>query len=202
MNGTRTPAGHRRLAGDRGVTVTEVLVVVSIGAAIMAALIGVMQSAVTVERRIDTGATATTELERLFTSIGRDIDAGLPAVATITPPDAEILAIEVIDELGTVTTVHWILADGELRRTVVDGVSGAMVGDDIVAVGLSPVAGGSFTAHGADGSVLDTSGMTDERRALCTTRYRIELALPGTDTVVSDQRDLAVRMRTPGANRC
>ncbi|MFN3220228.1 MAG: type II secretion system protein J [Acidimicrobiales bacterium] len=192
----------RRLSGDRGVTVTEVLTVVAISAVIATALVGVLQSSVTVERRLDTRATATAELERLFTSIGRDIDAGLPAVPTRTPPDAEILAIEVIDELGAATTVHWILADGELRRVVVDEATGATTDDDVLASGLLPVAGGSFTSYGAAGTVLSPADTTEAQRALCTTRYRIELALAATDLVVSDRRDLAVPLRTPGANRC
>lgn len=192
----------RRLTGDRGVTVTEVLTVVAIGAVIATALLGVLQSAITVERRLDTRAAATAELERVFTSIERDIDAGLPAVPILTPPDAEVLAIEVIDELGAATTAHWILADGELRRVVVDAATGATIGDDLVASDLVPVAGGSFTSYGAAGTVLSPGDTTEADRALCTTRYRIELALPATDLVVSDRRDLAVALRTPGANRC
>lgn len=193
------PGPPRALTGDRGVTVAEMLVVVAIGAVISAALLGVLQSAVTVERHIDDRSTATAELERLFTSIGHDIGAGLPAVATISPPDADVLAIEVIDELGAATTVHWILGGGELRRVVLDTTTGTIVSDATVSDRV--LTSSSFAAYGAAGTVLDNR-TGEARRALCTTRYRIELSLPGSDADVSDSRDLAVSRRTPGANRC
>lgn len=155
----------RRLAGEDGVTLAELLTVMAMSSVVMAFIVGTVVNALGAQRRQSAQVTALNDAKLAFERVTRDIRAADPLrVAAL-----DLIRIDVRDPAGTIRTRTYS-RDGD-RLVVTDAATGlttSLVGD-------IPAEQPLFLFHLADGSTMTGEGTLDPRSVRSVTvQLRVE----------------------------
>jgi prepilin-type N-terminal cleavage/methylation domain-containing protein len=190
-----------RLEGDRGLTVVEVMVVLSISAITGLALLSTVTSTANLEHAISDRTEAQFDLNQALGAVASDVRSSTPTVSLLTSSPGETLALETEEPPGTAVVVHWVVDGADLDRIVINAATLAITSQTTVFSSLAPTTEPAFRYFDAGGALVD-SGLSATARAACTTRIRVTLGFDAGTSTRSDQVDVAVRSRTPGDDPC
>lgn len=175
---------------ERGATLTEVLVVVTLTALLSIPLYQMMASAFRLERSQTSSSDAERQLALVVERFQTDLRSGRPAADLSSTAGALELAI-VVDASGVERLVTWSFDRGTLRRTVTTVDAGTVVSDVVLAEGIDPDASG-FTYFDGAGRVIAAADRN--RITECAVRATLSVTVETRDSVAG--REITVAHRT------
>ncbi len=157
---------------ERGTTLTEVLVILTLTAAIAMPLFIAVQSAFRSERAQSQEIDLDRQLAFVVDRFETDVRSGAPAADRAGGPLAEHLAVSRVDDTGSEQLVTWSVDGGSLRRTASDPATGAVT-SDVVLVEDVAVSGPVFRYWEATGVEIAPSSV--DRIVGCSVRVTFDL---------------------------
>ncbi len=176
MSNRSRASGDDRLGADpaaeRGTTLTEVLVILTLTAAIALPLFIAVQSAFRLERTQTQEIDLDRQLAFVVDRFETDIRSGAPAADSASGPLAEHLAVSRIDDSGSEQLVVWSVDGGSLRRTASNPATGAVSSDVLLAENVT-ASGSVFRYWEASGQEIAPSSV--DRIVSCSVRVTFDL---------------------------
>lgn len=196
---------RRRGARDGGFTTVELIVVIAIGATVMASLIGVLDSQTRMERRVSALASNQEQVRQALVQIQRDLRSAEPLVALANPYDYPRQVDIIHLDFATDAPVHFRWRVDSSTKELVREVLGA--GDAVTATtfrlrGMDGAAVFRYFSSTGDELVPQTS--TSSTIADCTIRVRVTLAAAPESgpRPLGNASDVQLRNRLPGSAAC
>ena len=175
---------------ERGATLTEVLVVVTLMAVIAGPLYVMMSSAFRTERSQTSRADAERQLAFVVERFETDVRSGRPAADRLTTVGSTELAV-VVDLSGVEQLVVWRIDGDELVRTVTAADSGALISEVTLVSDVDPNA--STFAY------LDPSGRAiaaTDRAAIAACAVAVDMTITVETLDASARRQIVTGHRT------
>jgi prepilin-type N-terminal cleavage/methylation domain-containing protein len=188
---SRRPA---RVAGDRGLTLTEMLVVMAISSVIATFALTFLASFT--ERQREQAGRFDAQLAAAAVDAQLTRDAAVAVAVAVLPVADYPTTLTLVGTGGS--TIVWQRVGAELRRT--EQVGGVPVTATVL-TGITSAAP-TFSYWAPTGTELVPATVGADTLAYCATRVRIDLTYrsgPGADTL---ERDLALVRRDPGGLSC
>ena len=196
----------RAVGDERGFTVVEVVVVMSVMAIASAAVLGMATSLTRNERTQQALVTNQESTRFALFDLGRDLrsatDVGVLAspVTYQTRVDAAI-----VTPAGAASYVRWQLSGKSLTRSVLTGLGGSVVSTKTVLTNVENASQGTtlFRYFKSSGTELTTSNAAGDF-ANCTIRVKVTVssdASPG-PLPFTEESDIELRNRLPGGIGC
>lgn len=193
----------RRRHADRGTTITEILVVLSVTSLLAIPLLGVLQSASTIERDRVSISDARVELDWALARMSEDLRSATPVARLPPGTDAtHTLPLLVTAPDASLSLVYWTVTPTALQRVVADPDTGRVLSRATLIDSLHPDGLEPFVYSDATGARLDPAAVGLARLADCTTLIDVTLAVRVHDRTISSSTSAAVRTRPPGGNGC
>lgn len=177
------------MSGERGTTLSEVLIVLALSALIASPIYVVLQSAFRTEQAQGRQLEIEAQLEQVTGRMEDDIRAGVPSEKRAGEPATE-LAIWNTDPKGDVSLVLWSIEDDLLRRQLYDMGTGRIVSDVVLLDGLAGE-GRVFRYWDSSGAEIKPAADLVFR---CAVRVTVDLQIR--DGTVEAQRTIDVAHRT------
>ncbi len=189
---------------DRGTTLVEVLVVLSIMALLAVPLLAILRSSARIEQTQAGRIDVRSELDRALTLIADDIRTSTPTAGIGGGPKmADSLPLSVTKADGSGLLLIWHVGDAGLERVVFDPAGRREVDRSVVAPEVVPdKKAASFVYFGANGKELDPNVVRPEIVANCTALIAVTLEARAGDRMITSSIDVALRSRPPGGNGC
>ncbi len=185
---------------ERGTSLAEVLVVLTLMTIVATPLFMVLQSSFRTQRDQSDQFDLDMQLALVVDRIETDIRTGLPAPARMVESPANLLALSATSDDGSPRLVVWSLESDALRRRAVDDISGAVVSDVVLVEEVVPP-GALFRYWDADGAEISASDVP--RITDCGVRVTVDLAAARGAAVSSRILDVGHRsQREQGAIVC
>jgi hypothetical protein len=178
----RSSSRHTRagIHDSKGTSLAEVLIVLTLMAAVATPLFMVLQSGFRTERAQSDQFDLDMQLALVVDRFETDIRTGLPAADSVVGSPSQQLALSASLDDGSQRLVVWSLDVDDLRRRAVDPTSGAVVSDVVLIEDVAPT-GPIFRYWDEDGGEISPSAVT--RIMDCSVRVTVDLvALRGSAT--------------------
>jgi len=189
---------------ERGATLVETLVVLSITAMLAVPLLGLLRTSGRVEQGQNGRIEARSQLDWALTLISSDIRNATPSADMVRGAEmGRALPLSVRDSGGFDVLLDWSIGAAGLERVVFDPVSLRETGRSVV-VGevMAPSNTSPFVYLDANGQVLDPRVLGAGPVANCTALITVTLVVDAGDRLVTSSADVALRTRPPGGNGC
>lgn len=181
-----------KLEQERGTTLSEVLVVLTLVAIVATPLMIVLQSGTRTERQQSEQLDAEQQLALVADRFESDVRSGRPAADRAGGRPSDHLAVAWTEADGSETLVVWSIDNGALRRTATIPASGAVVSDVVLiddVVSVDPV----FRYWEASGLEIAPSAV--DRIVGCAARVTLELRTESGPVESERTIDVAHRIR-------
>ncbi len=194
-----------RRVSDRGVTLVEMMVTVSLLSVAMTGLFSVFTSLTRADQRNSQAVETRQEVLQALGEVARDVRG---AQRIVTPPTsasaARSLQVEVTAGDGSPGFVSFAMVDTTLIRSTLKGENGGSVSDRTISDSIDPDADVGFRYFAADGRELVPGVEKADTIAACSTRVRVTVAvrLRPDATSRSISVDAALRGVRPEARPC
>jgi type II secretory pathway pseudopilin PulG len=199
-----------REVDERGMTITELMVVVLMLGAVMATLFGVLQSVAGNERIQQAKVNNQEKVRFVLSQLTRDLRSANPLLPVTTAADsATSTEMALGASTGTQTYVRWSLTGTTLSRSVLAAPGGAPVTTKVMLTNVRNAARGItllryYRSTVAEMPVTGAGAVTAGDIANCTIRVKIAVAAdadPGPAPFV-EETDAEIRNRLPGGLGC
>ncbi len=189
---------------ERGTTLVEVLVVLSISALLAVPLLAILHSSARIEQAQASRIDVRSELDWALTLIANDIRTSVPSIGTGGGPKmADSLSLLVTRADGSDSLLIWHVGNAGLERIVLDPVSFREISRSVVAAAVvADKKAAPFVYFGANGQELDPSVVQPEVVVDCTALIEVTLEARAGDQTITSTIDTALRSRPPGGNGC
>lgn len=189
---------------ERGTTIIEMLVVLSMSALLAVPLLGVVQSATRIEEDQITRIDVRSKLDRALTEISDDIRLSVPNADLASSSSlGHTLPLSANAADGSQTLTLWVVGADGLERVVHDAATLRETQRSVFVAEVVPVAGmPSFSYFDSDGDELQPRTTPIDTLVNCTALIRVTLAADAGSKIVTSSVDVALRSREPGGNGC
>ncbi len=187
------------LAAERGTTLTEVLVILTLTAIIATPLFVALQSAFRSERTQSQTIDLDRQLAFVTNRFETDVRSGSPAADRAGGALSEHLAVSRLNDDGSEELVVWSVDNGSLRRTASDLATGA-VSSDVVLVDEVPATDAVFRYWAASGREIAPSFV--DQIVGCSVRVTLDLRSRAGDADSQRMIDVAHRINPRQAASC
>ena len=182
--------------GERGTTLVEVLVVLSLTAIVAIPMMMVLQSGLRTERRQNARLDLELEMALVADRFERDVRMGRPAAARAGGPSSTNMGVAWTQDDGFEQLVVWSVDAGNLRRSASVPATGVVLSDFVLLENVVSVAP-AFRYWTENGREVSASA---DRIDSCAARVTLEIRAVVGD--VESSRTIEVAHRTRPAESC